>query len=327
MHKSVVLFLILSSLCAYAFALPSVKSVKEQWKDFKITHRKAYSKIEELYRIKVFAKNLLLIEKYQAANPNAQFGVTKFSDLTPEEFKSMFLGLNKIPNTSENRNYYKPTITDIPASWDWKEKGAVTSVKNQGSCGSCWAFSAIQNIEGQNFLKSQNLTDLSEQQLIDCDKVDHACLGGWTHRAFQWLTDNGGVASAADYPYTAHHADCKFVPSMAAVQVTGYHNISQNETEIAQALVELGPLSIGVVADPWQFYWRGILGPWFCNGGINHGVLLVGYGNGWGIISKADYWLVKNSWGGSWGEKGYIRLERGLGTCEMHKYVNTATIA
>ena len=324
MSRLTLLLIIVSCLSISVLANITTET---QWNYFKLTYRKLYSKVEDRYRFAVFQRNLLLAQKYQAANPNAKFGVTQFSDLTPAEFKARYLGLRIRTNTSEKSNYYKPKITDIPAAWDWKEKGAVTSVKNQGNCGSCWAFSAIQNIESLNFLKNRPLIDLSEQQLVDCDQIDQGCNGGEMQIAFQWLADHGGVASEEDYPYKGYGQTCKFSASMAKVQVTGYLNISTDETEIAKSLVEIGPLSIGVVADPWQFYIEGIMGPTLCDGELDHGVLLVGYGHGKGIISEADFWLIKNSWGGGWGEYGYIRLERGYNACGMNKDVSTATIA
>jgi len=319
-----VILIIASILIASSFAM---LSAEDQWKDFKLTHRKVYSKVEERYRFRVFKSNLALAQKYQKQDPQAQYGVTRFSDLTPEEFKYKYLGLVKKSNSSNKTNYYKPKVTDIPASWDWSQKGAVTDVKDQGMCGSCWAFSTTQNIEGRNFLKYNQLLILSEQQLVDCDKIDQGCNGGEMQVAMQWLADNGGLAVESDYPYVGYDDDCKFTPSMAKVNVTGYLNISTNETEIAQSLVELGPLSVGVVADPWQFYIAGIANPWFCTGELDHGVLLVGYGHGMGIISEADYWLIKNSWGGFWGESGYIRLVRGQGVCGINQDVSTATTA
>lgn len=316
----------LSSLFLAAFA---GWSVHDQWKDFKLTHKKTYAQPEEQYRFKVFQNNLMLAHKYQEMDPKARYGVTKFSDLTPQEFKYQYLGLVRPPtsNNSEERNYYKPKVVDIPASWDWSQKGAVTDVKDQGSCGSCWAFSTIQNIEGQNFIKNKLLIELSEQQLVDCDKIDEGCNGGYMQVAMQWLAEHGGVASEADYGYEGSDGECKFTPSMSKVNVTGYFNVSSNETEIAQSLYELGPLSIGVVADPWQFYLGGIANPWFCTGDIDHGVLLVGYGHGKGLLWEADYWLIKNSWGSGWGESGYIRLERGQSVCGVNSDVSTATIA
>eukprot|EP00331_Platyophrya_macrostoma_P034105 CAMPEP_0176450676 /NCGR_PEP_ID=MMETSP0127-20121128/27299_1 /TAXON_ID=938130 /ORGANISM="Platyophrya macrostoma, Strain WH" /LENGTH=322 /DNA_ID=CAMNT_0017838419 /DNA_START=27 /DNA_END=995 /DNA_ORIENTATION=+ len=317
------IFLIASIFLASAYAN---LTAEEQWTSFKLNHKKMYSKVEEKYRFQVFKQNLGLIQKYQQADPQATYGVTRFADLTPLEFKYTHLGF-KSTNKTDNRNAYRPNITDIPASFDWREKGAVTDVKNQGMCGSCWAFSTTQNIEGQNFIHHNELVVLSEQQLVDCDKIDEGCNGGDMSIAFQWLADHGGLASEGDYPYTGSDDECKFNSSMAKVQLTGYMNISTNETEIAQSLVELGPLSIGVVADPWQFYIAGIANPWFCTGELDHGVLLVGYGHGWGIVAAADYWIVKNSWGSWWGESGYIRLERGSGVCGMNQDVTTSIIA
>lgn len=324
MTKLVILF-IASIFISSAFALQL--SAEDQWKDFKLTHRKLYSKVEERFRFRVFKNNLALAQKYQEADPQAKYGVTQFSDMTPEEFKYKYLGYVKANKVSGPRNYYKPNLADIPASWDWTKKGAVTPVKDQGMCGSCWAFSTTQNIEGVHFLKHNELAVLSEQQLVDCDKINQGCNGGEMQVAMQWLADHGGLVTEKDYPYTGSDDECKFTPSMMKVNVTGYLNISTNETEIAKSLVELGPLSIGVVADPWQFYIAGIANPWFCSGELDHGVLLVGYGHGMGLISEADYWLVKNSWGSWWGESGYIRLVRGQGVCGMNQDVSTATIA
>lgn len=307
-------------------------SAENQWGQFKAVHNKTYDSIEEPFRFDVFKANLKRIKNYQDNDKGASYGVTKFADLTPKEFKTQILGVrgryDSLNPSHEGRQVYKPRNQDIPAAFDWRNKSAVTPVKNQGSCGSCWAFSAIQNIEGAHAIKHGELLTLSEQELVDCDKVDLGCDGGLMENAMTFLQNNGGVALESDYPYTGEDGTCNFDKSKAAVQVTGYLNISSNETEIAQSLVELGPLSIAVHADPWQFYLGGITNPWFCNGDLDHGVLLVGYGRGSSfLVAETDYWIIKNSWGESWGESGYIRLVRGSGVCGMNKDVISATVA
>jgi C1A family cysteine protease len=216
---------------------------------------------------------------------------------------------------------------DLPESLDWRAKGAVAHVKDQGQCGSCWAFSAVANIEGVNAIKTGKMVTLSEQQLVDCDhNGDQGCNGGLMDQAFQYLVNAGGIESDSDYKYTARDGSCKFSKAKVAVKLSGFEDISQNEEQIAAALNAHGPLSIAVNANPFQFYSGGVLevDEESCDPqALDHGVTLVGYGSEDG----KDYWIIKNSWGAGWGEEGYIRLVRGVGACGMNTNVSTAKLA
>jgi len=171
--------------------------------------------------------------------------------------------------------------------------------------------------------KLGKIQTLSEQQLVDCDDVDQGCNGGLMDNAFEFLIREGGIESDADYPYTGRDGSCRFNASKVAAKVKDFKDISSNEEEIAAVLVENGPLSVAVNANPFMFYSGGILKPTksSCNpAGLNHGVTLVGFGEENGV----KYWIIKNSWGQTWGEKGYIRLERGTGACGVNTNVSTA---
>jgi len=271
--------------------------------------------------------------------PSFVMGVTQFFDLSPEEFRARYLTLNKKfmkQLRQENIDNVFPVTSnkDAPESWDWREKGAVTSVKNQGMCGSCWAFSAIGNIEGQYQLKTGRSVDLSPQQLVDCDidGQDQGCNGGDMDTAFNYISRAGGIISEADYPYTGSDDKCKFDKSKVVTKITGFTFApSDDEEQIKTFLYNTGPLSIGINATPLQFYFFGIFSPWaewICDpADLNHGVVLVGYGVQTSILgTKTPYWIVKNSWGWYWGERGYFRIVRGSGACGMNKDVLSAII-
>jgi cathepsin F len=302
-----------------------------EWEMFKLKHAKQYSNDrEEIFRYGVFLDNMKLIEQYQAEDPGVEFGITQFTDLTPSEFERLYLGLDpslKQESIPLNELQMRTSVEDIPTSWDWREHGAVSSVKDQGLCGSCWAFSAIGNMEGQYFLKYNNLTNLSVQELVDCDTLDKGCDGGYMQNAFTWLSQSNGSEPWVDYPYFGFQMQCKIIPADQIVKVKGYQNISTNETEIAQALYNIGPLATGMNANPLQFYVKGIFSPIWCKDQLNHGVLFIGYGTGKKLDKEVDYWIVKNSWGATWGEQGTFRIERGKGKCAINTDVSTVVLA
>jgi len=255
-------------------------------------------------------------------------GFSEFMDLTAEEFATSKLGVAMPDDTKMQGLFtalkYKVNIDDpTPDSYCWVENGAVTPVKNQGSCGSCWAFSAIGNLEGQTKIAKGTLTSLSEQELVDCDKVDHGCQGGLMENAFNELKRLGGIETEADYPYVPKAGTCKFDKTKAVFQVKDYSFVDSNEDTIKESLFKVGPLAIALNATPLQFYTGGIFHPTAaaCNPkGLNHGVTLVGYG----VENGVNFWTVKNSWGATWGEKGYFRIFRGAGVCGMNTHVLTA---
>jgi cathepsin F len=306
--------------------------------EYILKYQKVYNTIEEYTeKYMVFEKNFNSINEIQSlhSKPDTasfEFGVSPFMDMTPEDFKRQYLNLNmsqlkKLRFLNEH-NTLTAKGTDAPAAHDWREHGAVTDVKNQGSCGSCWAFSTTGNLEGVYYLKTKKQVRFSEQQLVDCDKVDQGCNGGLMEDAYKYLQSAGGAMAEDDYSYTGSDDDCKFDKTKVKAQITGYKFAkSQNETEIAQMLYENGPLAVAINATPLQFYFWGVFDPWWqwiCDpASLNHGVLIVGYGNN----GSKDYWIVKNSWGSWWGESGYFRIVKGTGACGINTYVVSADIS
>jgi len=217
-------------------------------------------------------------------------------------------------------------VSDAPASHDWREKGADLGVKDQGQCGSCWAFSTVGNLEGLNFIKNKSKDTFSEQQLVDCDKdEDQGCNGGLMENAFEYMLKAGGLQKDSDYKYTARDGKCKFDKKKVAVQIKSWEAVSEDEEQIKTYLFNVGPLAVALNADPLQWYTGGIIDEdeSSCDPqALDHGVTLVGYGTEKG----QDFWIVKNSWGKSWGEKGFFRMARGKGICGINTHVVSATL-
>ncbi|KAF6158433.1 hypothetical protein GIB67_022030 [Kingdonia uniflora] len=242
----------------------------------------------------------------------------RFADLTNEEFRATYLGYKpgyshpKKKATKKGKGAHKH-ITDCPASIDWKKKGAVTKVKDQGSCGSCWAFSAVAAIEGINQIKTGKLISLSEQQLVDCDvkSTNKGCSGGLMDDAFNWIKKNGGLTTGSNYPYTGKDDSCnKSRCKKNLTSITGYKDVTANDEKSLQVAVARQPVAVAIDAGSYtfQFYSDGVF-TGYCGNQLNHGVTVVGYGGGTEAESK-KYWIVKNSWGTAWGESGYIRMKR-----------------
>ena len=282
--------------------------------EFIKTHNKVYSDEELGLRFSIFKDNLKKIEEHNEAGHSWTMSVNKFADLTPEEFKLMYTGFNKpkpaLRKSTIKFDYIRLTpVEDLPDSFDWSEKGAVTPVKDQGQCGSCWAFSSIASIEGAYFLSSGKLVSLSEQQLVDCSSSygNEGCMGGIFLPSYQYA-EATSICSEKDYPYTAEDGTC--VTCTGITKVDSYVEVpANNENALQQALLE-NPVSVAVVANglSWQFYSSGIISSGCPSTQIDHGVTLVAYGTDNG----KDYWRIKNSWGSSWGEKGFVRLARNV---------------
>ncbi|KAL1116342.1 hypothetical protein AAG570_005837 [Ranatra chinensis] len=261
-------------------------------------------------RFLIFKGNMRKIEYLQRTEQGTGvYGPTIFADLTREEFKKHYLGLRP-PKEGYMRPKPIARIPDVqlPVEFDWREHKAVTEIKNQGLCGSCWAFSVIGNIEGQWAIKNKQLLSLSEQELVDCDKYDSGCNGGWFDSAFRAIEELGGVETEMDYPYDGDKETCRFNSSEARVKISSSVNISSDETDMAKWLYTNGPITVAINANAMQFYIGGVSHPlkFLCNPSIDaldHGVLIVGYGvHNYPIYHKTlPYWIVKNSWGENWG--------------------------
>lgn len=301
------------------------------WAKYKKTYGKQYLSDEhEQSRYEIFKKNADLVEKhnreYSMGLHTYTLGINTFADWTFLEFKEKMLGTRY--NMTHNKfgssgSFIKlPSYVKVDDSVDWREKGAVTPVKNQGQCGSCWAFSTTGSLEGAHFRLTGKLVSLSEQQLVDCSGKFHnqGCNGGLMDNAFEYVKANGGVDTEESYPYHAHQEKCHFNKKSIGSSCSGYVDIPSGDEEALQQAVALnGPISIAIDAteDKFMLYKDGIFVDDTCNNGENdldHGVLLVGYGsNSTGISgNQQDYWIVKNSWGPEWGEQGYIRMARNL---------------
>jgi len=297
-------------------------------------HNKTYETQHEYkHRYRTYRKNMKKVYQLQASElGSAEYGATHLADLTEEEFKRDYLGFNKLADDPDI--HWPPAdIPDIPLpdSFDWREHGAVTKVKNQGMCGSCWAFSVTGNVEGQNAIKNGKLVSLSEQELVDCDKRDYGCNGGFMENAYETLLEIGGLESEEEYGYDGDDEACKFDRSRVVTKVSGGVEISQNETQMAQWLLQNGPISVGLNAFAMQFYMGGVSHPFsfMCGAsGIDHGVLIVGFGvHTTKYLHRVQpYWLIKNSWGPSWGEQGYYKLFRGQGVCGINMAASSAIV-
>ena len=260
-------------------------------------------------RFKIFAKNLDKIREINAQNKSYYLGLTGLTDLTQEEYKQFYL--NKELKSAKQTSTLPFTHANVEAvdKIDWRDKGAVTPVKNQGMCGSCWAFSSTGSMEGINFINSGKLISLSEEQLVNCDKTDHGCGGGLMDNAFKYVINNGGIDTEADFPYHAF-ALWRTCPADKegnhAVTITDYTDVpTKNKDALLQAL-SAQAVSIAIEADHFVFqnYRGGIITEDTCGDTLDHGVLAVGFDT----TADTPYWIVKNSWGASWGESGYVRL-------------------
>merc|ERR1719310_1285406 len=287
------------------------------WQKFKVDYSKDYSKNgadDEQQRFEIFKTNVDIIEEHNAKKLSWELGINEFADLTSEEFFSTRLGY-KPEATRLGTKVPFPNITDVADSVNWVTAGAVTPVKNQQRCGSCWAFSTTGALEGAFKIAGNPLTSLSEEDLVQCNSVtDHGCQGGLMDNAFDWVEKNG-ICSEADYPYTSGGGvtgTCKKT-CKPIVTITGHTDVPSGDEASLKAAVSKQPVSVAIEADKsaFQLYKGGVLDNPACGKQLDHGVLVVGYGTDGG----KDYWKVKNSWGATWGEKGYLRMVRNKNRC------------
>nr|ABV22333.1 cysteine protease 1 [Noctiluca scintillans] len=283
--------------------------------NFKTKYGKVYNGInEDAVRFGIFKANVDIIYATNARNLTFALGVNEFTDLTQEEFAASYTGLKPaslwsgLPRLSTHEYNGAPLASSV----DWTTQGVVTPVKNQGQCGSCWSFSTTGALEGAWALSTGNLVSLSEQQFEDCDTTDSGCNGGWMDNAFSFAKKNS-ICTEGSYPYTATDGTCNLSGCQVGIPqggVVGYTDVSTDSEQAMMSAVAQQPVSIAIEADQYSFqlYSSGVLTA-SCGTRLDHGVLAVGYGSEAGT----DYWKVKNSWGSSWGEQGYVRLQRGKG--------------
>jgi len=307
--------------------------LKTDFEEFIVKFEKKYeSKKEKIRKFLNFQKNWFHAEKLNKKEGRAVHGVTKFMDLSKEEFKNMYLTY-KQPEKPSNITVYEPPADFVlrdNSKWDWREHGAVTPVKDQGQCGSCWAFSTAEEVESASFMAGNPLEEFSVEQIVSCDDSDGGCNGGDTGTGLQYVINTGGLASKADYPYTSGNGDsgrCKsFNIEGGAIKGMSYATPScnwggcnsQNEDQLKTSLASGGPVSICVNAEEWQTYQGNgeIMTNSSCGGhrarDLDHCVQLVGYDTN---SSGESYWLVRNSWNTNWGNGGYIYLKLGDNVC------------
>jgi cathepsin L len=280
---------------------------------------------DEEFRKNIFVQNLQKIRAHNDAGEHTYtLAMNEFGDMTFEEFHAKHTGFKGVRHQYlRSRNIADLSHVQVTDSIDWSAKGAVTPIKNQGQCGSCWAFSTTGAIEGAWFVAKGQLVNLSEQQLMDCSKSEgnDSCEGGLMDYAFEFVISNKGICSEASYPYKeADENTCQTCTPVATI--SKYSDVSQSEDALKAAVTQQ-PVSVAIEADQeaFQFYSSGVL-TGTCGQQLDHGVLAVGFGT----LSGTDYWKVKNSWGTSWGMSGYVLIERGTDECGIHNAASFPTV-
>ena len=301
-------------------AAAAISDVEQAYMQYIAKHGKSYATREEYeFRLAQFAKKFAFVQEHNSMNTDDHtVEVNHMADWTETEYKTI-LGY-RANNKTRKATKMVEAVKDLPASVDWVTAGAVTPVKNQGQCGSCWSFSATGAMEGAYQIKNKNLVSFSEQQLVDCSTAqgNQGCNGGLMDDAFTYA-EKTAMDTEAQYPYTARDGTCHATAGVATI--TGFTDVTPNSPTALATAAALGPVSIAIDASgiAFQLYHGGIMKK-FCGQSLDHGVLLVGYGTDNGT----DFWLVKNSWGASWGEKGYFRILRemdkqGGGVCGLQQ--------
>jgi len=296
----------------------AMASSPEEWTKFKLKHEKLYSTEEEdTTRCEIWKKNVEKVEKHNSENHTFTMAVNKFSDWTTEEFNRI-LGFRPSVGrkTTKGRRFEKKTSPDVV---DFRKDGLVTPVKDQGRCGSCWTFTATGAMEGAWAKKKGELVSLSEQQLLDCVEDSFGCEGGFENAAFRYVIENG-IQSEESYEYRGVEGRCHADAAKFVDHFSGFERVEADESQIESALVEVGhPIAVAIHAQEMENYQEGIFDDPRCEEGeINHTVLIVGFDK----TGPVPFWIVKNSWGPEWGDKGYIKMKMGVNSCRINEEVS-----
>lgn len=310
----------LAALAGLCVAHAGPGGVENAWVEFVKKFEKKYEDEEAAVRRAIFEDNFNWIQA-QLAKGNSNYDITKFADLTNEEFKMYSRGyVRKAFKGLPSLGFHEATNETLPESINWVEKGAVTEVKNQGQCGSCWAFSSTGALEGAWQIASQKLVSLSEEELVDCSGSygDMGCNGGEMDDAFNY-SETHDMCTEKSYPYKGSQAACQPCSEVGIPKgsVIGFKDVTPGSSSSLMSAVAQQPVSVAIEADQmiFQLYKSGVLKQSDgCGTNLDHGVLVVGYGTEGGV----NYWLVKNSWGPAWGDNGFVKIERagdGNGVC------------
>jgi len=328
-HILVLCLFLVSTFSSKPHKLSKVdESVFQEWMT---KHNRAYESQDEYrLRLDIFGDNLKRIAKQNQDSQmygGATFNTTKFSDLTPQEFYVKFLNNLIVQTAPEDKDVIETTGVQVGDTFDWKSQGKITAVKDQGQCGSCWAFSATENIESvwmiAKGITASQMRPLAPQQIVDCDNSDGGCNGGNPPTAYEYVVSAGGMEPEADYPYRAEDESCRFNRADVYTTISGYKYATRNkdESQMKEVVATVAPISICVDAEPWQSYSGGIMTARQCGTSLDHCVQITGYDTS----ASTPYWNVRNSWGSDWGESGYIRLQYGTNTCGLTQEATTAT--
>jgi len=284
-----------------------------------LKHRKTYmDDLKEFQRrFRIWSDNLQYIVEHNKKSKSHWLGLNSMADLSLEEYRQYYLGFNQSLKRDTLRStpfrYADVDVSMLPTAIDWREKGAVTDVKNQQQCGSCWAFSTTGSVEGINAIVTSELLALSEQELVDCDtNGDNGCYGGFMDNAFGFIIQNGGIDTEDDYPYTAQDGVCMNNKlTRKVVTIDAFEDVPSNSEADLQKALANQPVSVAIEADhrSFQLYAGGVYDDPTCGTQLDHGVLAVGYGVD---ETAGSYWIVKNSWSEYWGDGGYINLKMGV---------------
>jgi len=282
-----------------------VKEAFTAWmKEYKMTFA---TPKEFNYRLAVFGQTLAKITEVNSQQNDYKLGLNKFSHMTYEEFKAKYTGL-QVPADYTRVLREESSMLQQSASVDWRTQGAVNPIKDQGQCGSCWAFSATAGMEGIWKISGNSLQNQAEQQLVDCSTSfgNNGCNGGWMDYAFKYIISVGGQMPTSAYPYTATQGKCKFAASQIVAKIKGYNDVPKGDCATLLKFATAQPTSVAIDAQAIMNYQSGIFNNRFCGTQLDHGVAVVGYGTS----GSQNFWIVRNSWGTSWGEQGYIRMDR-----------------